>query len=291
VLIATSDVRLGATGLRSTVMLERAVRGSVVVRDGLAFDTRYAAAVPGRPEPVGYAFLVGAGRLVLDRGETFAAPVALILADEEIERVRATAARTFRTDGERVDVIQLRFDRAHLRVPIGIDAGVRALSPACWDAARDLVAAAAHTDPSVLARLLDALASAGVIAGEVTTTLCTDEPERFRRLWTALEPLYATYGATTSLKQLASSLGMSMRQVGRDVKELSSTFRLGAGYRDWLLVLRLRVAALLLSGPGATVGEVAERIGYSSPIALARAFRDAGLPPPSVIQDAVRGPT
>ena len=84
---------------------------------------------------------------------------------------------------------------------------------------------------------------------------------------------------------------VSTRSLWGDVKELATTFRLGAGYRDWLLVLRLRVAALLLSAPSATVSDVAECVGYGSPIALARAFRDAGLPSPSVIQDAMLEPT
>jgi transcriptional regulator GlxA family with amidase domain len=140
-----------------------------------------------------------------------------------------------------------------------------------------------------LAPLLDALARAGVIDGAVSSTLCADEPERFRRLWGAIEPLYASYGAGTSLKQIASSLGMSMRQVGRDAKELATTFGVGGGYRDALLVLRLRVAALLLSAPGSTVGDVAKAVGYGGAIAMARAFRDAKLPPPSAVQAALAG--
>jgi hypothetical protein len=37
------------------------------------------------------------------------------------------------------------------------------------------------------------------------------------------------------------------------------------------------------------VAEVAKLVGYGSPIAMARAFRDAKLPAPSTIQDALRG--
>jgi AraC-like DNA-binding protein len=115
----------------------------------------------------------------------------------------------------------------------------------------------------------------------------TEEPERFRRLWGAMAPLFQQHGATTSLKQLASSLDMSMRQVGRDAKELSAAFGIGGGYRESLLVLRMRLAVLLLSAPGASVADVAKAVGYGSPIALARAFRDAKLPAPSTVQDAM----
>jgi len=123
-----------------------------------------------------------------------------------------------------------------------------------------------------LAPLLEALASARVVDGTLATTLCADEPERFRRLWEALRPLFAAHGAGTSLKQVAASLDMSMRQIGRDAKDLADTFGIGVGYRDALLVVRLRTASLLLSAPGATVADVAAAAGYGSAIAMARAF-------------------
>jgi AraC-like DNA-binding protein len=272
----------------STLLFERAVRGTVVRRESLAFDTKYAAAASGKPEPVGHLFLMATGRWVFDTGEILHGPVAFVLADDEIERP-TPHSRTYRTDGERVDVVQLRIDSEQLRVPIGLGHGPLALSPGCWVAARALVAGAPRGDAALLARLIDELAAAGVIASALAETVIVEEPERFRRLWAALAPLYSTYGATTSLKQLASSLGMSMRQVGRDAKELSAAFGIGGGYRDALLMLRLRVAVLMLSAPEATVADVAKLVGYGSPIALARAFRDAKLPPPSAVQAAVRG--
>lgn len=284
-LVATSEVRIGAADVRSTLLFERAVRGTVVRRKSLAFDTRFAAAASGKPDAVGHLFLMTTGRWTYDTGETLHAPVCFVLADDEIER-RTKSSRTFRTDGERVDVVQLRIAKASLRVPIGMGHGPLVLAPACWDAVRALVA---HVDAETVARLLDAFARAGVIDTALTQTVIAEEPEQFRRLWQALEPLYSTYGATTSLKQLAGSLGMSMRQVGRDAKEMSAAFGIGGGYRDALLMLRLRVAVLLLAAPGGTVAEVAKLVGYGSPIAMARAFRDAKLPSPSAIQGAMRG--
>ena len=281
-LVATSELKIGAAGMRSTLALERAVRASVVLRDRLAYDTRFAAAAAGRAERVGHVFLLCAGRLLPDRGPAVAAPVAFVLADDEIERV-GRGSRTFRTDGERVHVIQLRLAQASLRAPIGLAGGPVALTAACWDAAARMCGG----DVAALGPLLDALAGAGVVDAAVAGTLCAVEPERFRRLWTALEPLYAAYGASTSLKQIAGSLGMSMRQVGRDAKELAKTFGVGGGYRDALLVLRLRVAVLLLSAPSASVGDVAKAVGYGSAIAMARAFRDAKLPAPSAVQAAL----
>jgi AraC-like DNA-binding protein len=288
VLVASSEVTLGAAGVRSCLLFERAVRGMIVERRALAFDTRYAAAAAGKPEPVGHLFLMLAGELQLDTGERLAAPSAFVLADDEWER-RGERSRTFRTTGERVDVLQLRIAREHVRVPIGVAAGAVPLPSPAWDAAGGLLAAGPSSDAASLARLIDALASAGVVTGTLTSTLIGEEPERFRRLWDALQPLYQTYGATTSLKQLADRLDMSMRQVGRDAKELSAAFGIGGGYRDALLMMRLRTAVLLLSAPDAGVAEVARLVGYGSPIAMARAFRDARLPPPSIIQADLRG--
>jgi AraC-like DNA-binding protein len=228
------------------------------------------------------------GDLIIDDGTRVAAPYAFMLADDEWER-RGKVSRTFRTEGEAVDVVQLRFARDVIRVPIGVSHGALTVTPACWDAARHLLEVGPSGDATALARMLDSLAGAGVLAASLPGTVHPEEPERFRRFWDALRPLFQTYGATASLKQLANALGMSMRQVGRDAKELSAAFGIGGGYRDALLVLRLRMAVLLLSAPDAGVAEVAKVVGYGSPIAMARAFRDADLPAPSVIQADLRG--
>lgn len=283
-LLATSENRIGAASVRSTVLFERAVRGTIIRRRELAFDTKFAAAASGKTEPVGHLFLMLDGHYVSDRGEELRGPIGFMLADDEWER-RQKASRTFRTDGVAVDVVQLRIAKTNVRVSIGLDAGLLKLDAGVWDATAAILRV---PDAAALARLTDALASAGIVAGSVASTVIEDEPERFRRLWSALEPLYQAHGATTSLKQLASSLDMSMRQVGRDAKELSAAFGIGGGYRDALLVLRLRMAVLLLAARDAAVADVAKLVGYGSPIAMARAFRDAKLPSPSVIQTELR---
>lgn len=261
--------------MRSALLVERAVRGTVVLREGLAFDTRFAASAAGKPEAVGHVFLLLDGRFVWEGG-THAAPVGFVLADDEIERV-GPRAKTFRTDGPRATVIQLRIAKRLLPWTVGITNGPTALPGEAWAAARALTEQ--PTEPRALAALLKALG--------VPIEITLEEPERLRRLWNAIEPLYAQYGAAVSIKQLAGALGLSMRQVGRDAKELASTFGLD-GYRDALLLLRLRSAALMLSAPEATVVEVARLVGYGSPIAMARAFRDAKLPAPSVVQAELR---
>jgi AraC-like DNA-binding protein len=281
VLVATSEARIGNSAVRSSLLFERQVRGTVIHRQLLSFDTRFAAAASGKPEPVGHLFMMLAGRFVSDRGEVMHGPVAFMLSDEEWER-RGKTTRTFRTDGTQVEVVQLRIASEHIRVPIGLTAGAISLAPPTWNAVAALLAR--EPDAPALAHLLDALTGDRII---VETPVVTEEPERFRRLWAAMAPLFQQHGATTSLKQLAGSLDMSMRQVGRDAKELSAAFGIAGGYRDALLVLRMRLAVLLLSAPGASVADVAKLVGYGSPIAMARAFRDAKLPPPSSVQEAM----
>ena len=281
-LVARSEARIGNAGVKSTILLEREVRGTVILRDGLAFDSRFAAAAAGKLEPVGHVFLLLEGRFVSDDGVVRPAPVAHMLGDDELERVRP-GSRTFRTDGPRAHVIQLRIAKGGARAPIGISHGPLRLSDASWAAAGALVA-----DAGTLGRLLDALAADGVTDPRLSSTVIAEEPERFSRLWGALEPLYATYGGTTSLKQLAASLGLSLRQISRDAKELARAFGFSSGYRDALLMLRLRTAVLLLSARDASIADVARVVGYGSAIAMARAFRDAKLPAPTVVQDAMR---
>lgn len=279
--VATSELRLGASRTRSVLLFEREVRVAVTRRVRLTFDTRFSAAAAGRVERVGHVFLIVRGRYVPSGGSAQDGPLCVVLADDEIERVRPTS-RSFRTDGEAVDIVHLRFARDELRVPVGLAEGTLDLPPACWDAARAML-----DRPEALEPMLVELAAAGITRG--TVSVRAEEPERYRMLWDAIHPLYASYGATTSLKQLAAQVGLSTRQVGRDVKALAKTFGFGLGYRDALLVVRLRSAALLLSAPGVTITEVAAAVGYGGPIALGRAFRDAGLPPPAVIQAALRG--
>ena len=278
-LTATSVIRIGNAGVHSTVVFERAVRATIIRRDKLAFDTRYAPSVAGKPEKVGHVYLIVRGRYAPAAGEPTHGPVAFVLADDEIERIGAKS-RTFRTDGPAIDVVHLRFAQSELAAPIGLAAGPLRLTPACWDVVHRVV-----ETPHAIGDLLDVLAHDGVTHG---TAKIHEEPERYRRFWEALRPLYETYGGTVSLKQLAASLDMSMRQVGRDAKELATTFGFGSGYRDALLILRLRMAVLLLSGPDSSVADVASAVGYGSPIAMARAFRDARLPAPSAVQAAVR---
>jgi AraC-like DNA-binding protein len=278
--VATNEVAVGAARVRTTFGLERAFRASVVERVGLAFDSRFAAALPDGP-PRATLYMVTAGRVVTPAA-TYTAPVAFALLDRELERV-TDRSHGFRVDGARADTIELLFHRDDALAAGGLAAGPLALPPACWSAA---AAAVALRDVGAFATLLAALGAAGAIARDLAGQLHGAESARFARFWPVFETLFREYTGSTSLKLVASRLAMSIRQVSRDADELAATFGLVGGYRETLRALRLRLAALLLSAD-APIAAIAARAGYGSTIAMARAFRDAGLPAPRDVQAAV----
>lgn len=283
-LSATSHLAFGGGTLRSTVFLERRLRVHVVRRDRLLFDTAFAPPVR-MPSASVHLFVQLSGTFEPAGGAALAGPCAFVLAESEFDRV-THGARTFRSFGPRCTIVELRLPAADVRPPIGLGHGPVPLAAPVWDAYHAL--AAAPGEPAVH-RLLAALTSTGVVSADLTASVVADEPERFARLWAVVQPLYQHLATSTSLKQIASLAGLSLRQLGRDLTDLTRTFGLlGGGFRDAMRILRLRTAVLLLSAPDATPNDVARLVGYSSLDAMGRAFRDARLPPPSLVHSAVR---
>lgn len=283
-LSATSHLAFGGGTLRSTVFLERRLRVHVVRRDRLLFDTAFAPPTRTASAWV-HLFVQMSGTFVPTDRPALTGPCAFVLAESEFDRV-TQGARTFRSFGPRCTIVELRLPAADVRPPIGLGHGPVPLAAPVWDAYRAL--AADPGEPAVH-RLLAALAGTGVVSTDLTASVVAEEPERFVRVWTVMQPLYQHLATSTSLKQIASLAGLSLRQLGRDLTDLTRTFALfGSGFRDAMRIVRLRAAVLLLSAPEAMPNDVARVVGYSSLDAMGRAFRDAGLPPPSLVHSAVR---
>ena len=283
-LAATSHLAFGGATLRSTVFLERRLRLHLVRRDRLVFDSAFAP--PARvPSGSVHLFAQLSGTFAPNGAPPLTGPCAFVLAETEFDRV-TRGALTFRSFGQRCTIVELRLPAADIRLPIGLMHGAIALAPGVWDAYRALEAAPG--EPAVH-HLLAALAGAGVVSADLIASVVADEPERFTRVWAVVQPLYQHLATSTSLKQISTLAGLSLRQLGRDLTDLTRTFGLfGAGFRDAMRILRLRAAVLLLSAPDAAPNDVARAVGYSSLDAMGRAFRDAGLPPPSLVHAAVR---
>ena len=285
-LSATTTRAFGQSSLKSTVFLERRFRAHLFVRNRMLFDSAFA---PPAKKPSAFVHLYAtlSGNFAIDRGPPVVGRSSYVLAETEFDRV-IPGAHTFRSWGEPGTIVELRVPATDLRLPVGLGRGPVELPAAVWDAYDALEA---NPGEPALHQLIVRLGEAGVLSRDLTGSVVAEEPERFQRLWTVLRPLYEDLAASASLKQIAIIAKLSLRQLGRDLGDLTRTFGLfGAGFRDASRVLRLRAACLLLSAPGATPSDVAKAIGYGSLDAMGRAFRDAQLPPPSVVQDAVRYP-
>lgn len=283
-LSAEGHIEFGTSTLRSTVFLERRLRLHMVRRDRLLFDTAFAAPAKARTS-FAHLFAQLSGTFVIAGGPPIPAPCAFVLAETEFDRV-VPGALTFRSFGARCTIIEARVLASDLRRPVGLTHGQVELAPAVWaayHALQDTRSEAAVHD------LVAALDASGVVSHEMAASVVAAEPERFLRLWAVMRPLYQSHATSASLKQIAALADISLRQLGRDFRDLTRTFGLfGAGFRDAMRVLRLRAAVVLLSAPGGTPSDVARTVGYGSLDAMGRAFRDANLPAPSVVQEAVR---
>jgi AraC-like DNA-binding protein len=288
VLVATSHRSFAGSVLRTSIFLERQFRAHLISRDHLVFDSRYSPPAKTTSTAVHlYASLRGSfevhGQPVVTGAHAYA------LAESELDRV-APSSVTFRSQGAPAMIVELRVPAASLRRPIGLQHGALDLPEPVWRAYAALDAAfSAGTGTEVrLRELLVALGASGVLAADLVASVVTEEPERFIRLWDVMRPLYEDYATSSSLKQIASLANLSLRQLGRDLGDLTRTFGLfGAGFRDAMRVLRLRAAVLLLSAPTATPSDVARAVGYGGLDAMGRAFRDAKLPAPSVLQGLI----
>jgi AraC-like DNA-binding protein len=284
VLSATTQLAFGGSTLRSIAFLERRFRLHMVQRDRLVFDTAFAPPAKAISSVV-HLFAQLSGTFVVAGSAPLAAPCAFVLAETEFDRV-VRGALTFRSFGARCTIIEARIPAADVRRPIGLAHGPIALADPVWAAYHALEAAPNETSAHAL---IDILGSHEVVSRDLSASVVAHEPERFVRAWAVLRPLFQNLATSASLKQIASLTGLSLRQVGRDLRDLTHTFTLfGAGFREAMRVLRLRTAVLLLSAPDGTPSDVARAIGYGSLDAMGRAFRDAHLPAPSIVQEAVR---
>lgn len=113
----------------------------------------------------------------------------------------------------------------------------------------------------------------------------SDRDERIAR---AIEAQLSNLSSAASTLHLGELADLSPRQLQRVVGEFTATYGVNAGnWRDMRNRWRVQIAAVLLSVPELTVGDVAAEVGYATGTALARAFANAGLPPPTELRAAL----
>ena len=200
--------------------------------------------------------------------------------ESEFEQV-TPASPTFATGGAPFMALQLCVPHAYLDAPRGMARGPRELPTAVWAALDALGASTAN--PAIddaFGALVRELVEAGVLASPALDDLTLVEPPHLARVWSVIARLYGEQDTSAYVAVLAAAAKLSVRQTERDLAELTRRFGLSGGFRATLKLLRLRRATMLLSAEDATVAGVARFVGYGSPDAMGRAFRDAGLPPP-----------
>jgi len=284
VLSATSTRTFNSSTLKSTIFLERKFRAHLVSRDRLLYDSAYAPPAK-KATPYVHLFAQLQGGFSIAGAPATQSPCAFVLAETEFDRVQP-GSKTFRSFGSPGEIVEIRLAASDLKKPVGIANGAIDLPPAVWDAYRELARTGAE---DALHQLIVRLGEHDITTRDLTDSIVQSEPERYTRIWTTLKPFYNDLAMSTSLKQIAVLAKLSLRQLGRDLGDFTRDFGLyGGGFRDATRILRLRAAVLFLSAPDGTPSEVAKAVGYGSLDAMGRAFRDARLPAPSVVQEAVR---
>lgn len=263
---------------------------NAVTRTGLVYDSRF---VPPRSAETSTVilYLIRQGELVLYAPERRAlrGPIAVLLGENDFEGRAGTAGLPFRTSGSPFEAIEVRIARSDLLVPGGSGVPTVALPDAIWTAAREVTALAARRDPpeQAVGELMRALTDAGIVAPRLVQQDAAASAS-YERIWMAARPAAEAFDLPMSLDGLALMAGLSLRQINRDIASFVSAFRVPfTAWRELLRRLRIKSAVLGLSVGDLPIHEVARLAGYGSAEALARAFRDAGLPPPSRVRSAL----
>lgn len=292
-LIARTHRELSGASLRSTFGFAHGVWVTLVERRGLVLDTRLVPAKRGPGRPGSCVYLIAHGSLLLHdaAGTRFHGPVALLLSEPQLEGADGARPLTFRLEGEPLVVAELHFASEDILVAPASDPLTVKVDPSCWAAVAGAVRAAREGDDAgcseALQAVIDSLATAGVVRHEAAVRARESLP--FARLWGAIRPLVERLALSATLDQVGDLATLSRRQLDRHLKGFFDAYPLvGGGFRAATLHLRLKLAVLFLSAEGASVDAVARLVGYGSTDAMARAFRDAGASPPSVVQAALR---
>ena len=290
-LVARGATTIGKGKLGWAVTFAGRVWSVMFERDGLTLDTRFVPPIEGDPKANAcvYLLLRGTFRTFGDAPVVHEGPCAFVVTEEQLDGGRGVRAMPLRASGTPYRAIELHLAQADVRAtpsPIPLDT-------ATWEAAERVGDLTAHADDDALVApmttLLERLAAAGVISTDAVKVALKPTSPTFARLWSALRPMVERLYLAPTIQEVSDATGVSGRQIDRHVRDFVTAFGLvGAGWRPATRHLRLKLSVILLSADGASVGDVAKIVGYGSTDAMARAFRDAKMPPPSAIQEQLR---
>ena len=293
-LIARAEKRLRDASLRLDLAFAPGLWTNVVVRRGLVLDTRFVPAYRGAPRMGHCVYLLARGRVELEDGTSSSVrvgPSAWTLSAEELEGANGRRVVNYRNEGDPFVACEIHVRSEELLAHFPPGAPPVNLVDDVWRSVERLASIPTRAgDDEVVAELLalvEGLRRSGVLDARAVERARSRVP--LERLWRGVRPLVERLDVAATLDQLGELANTSRRQLDRYVHAFFEQVPLvGGGFRPATLHLRLKLAVLFLSAEGATVSEVAAQMGYGSIDAMGRAFRDAGLPSPSVVQASLR---
>jgi AraC-like DNA-binding protein len=221
-----------------------------------------------------------------------AAPCALVTTEEQLEGAGGARPFTFSARGRPFQAIEIHVASEELTTTPAAFPVRLGLDEAGFAAAFDVARLSEHDDHTLertFATLLGHLAKQKLISRPLAEHARRPPAKAFALLWAALRPMIERLYLNPTLQEVGDASGVSTRQLDRYVQRFVTSFGLvGERWRSATLHIRLKLAIILLSADGATVSEVASAVGYGSSDAMARMFRDAGLPGPATVQQQVR---
>jgi AraC-like DNA-binding protein len=288
-LAARGEVLVGKGHLRWTVAFTSHLWVSIIERRGLVYDSKLVPPASGRAKERPCVYLLLEGAWLCADGTSISSPHALVAADEHLDGADGARPWCFRAVGEPFSSIEVHLDPTLTPVrPKDVPFTV-ALDAGAWAAARHVREASRRRDDRQLsiaiATLVRALGALSLVNPGLADVVARPTPKPFQILWRAVGPIVERLELRPTVKEVSATTGASSREVDRFVRAFVSSFGLvGGSWRQASLHWRLKLALLFLSADGATIAEIAHAVGYGSADAMTRAFRDAGLPAPSVIQ-------
>jgi AraC-like DNA-binding protein len=288
-LIADGSWNRGDALLDSCVFFARGVRIHLMTTRGLTFDSRFLCPFQtGGDSLTLIALLEGraAFRESLTDTPQERTRTVFRLQDNEYDR-RHAGAPVLRLSGNPRRSLEIAVPRDVALVQTRLSTVPDALDPLVHVMANR---ALSHEERSAACiEFCGVLVREGFATGTLVTRAREALPPSMERVCQALISLYSRLDTGAYLELLAGLAGISPRQATRDMVTFLSTFPVpGRTFRELVKVLRIRRAALLLSASDVTVTSVARDVGYGGLDAMARAFRDAGLPAPSEVRADLR---
>ena len=293
-LLARGRRQIGKASFRWAVVFTGAGSFQIFETEGITCDTRVFPPPEAAAKPLACFELVVRGTFqgfgALDG--TFEERTALVMRHEHYQGADRRRSFAFRAEGSPLVMVEWHAP-SEIAERLPAVPATFTLDDEGWNAATRAGMLSQSDDQALEASvraLVQRLAAAGVVTEAGAAKALRDPPSPIARLWRALKPTIEHLALSVTASDLGAASDLSASQVERAFRRWATAFALvGPGLRGVTHVLRMNTAVLFLSAEGASVAEVALATGYGSADAMARAFRDAGLEPPSLVQRRLRG--